>query len=176
MQPTGPAWQSEDAAIPREISVMKQFWYGVSLALYDVHSAIIAAHDEFFCRSITDDFDLWWEEYGLPDQCDPFANNLCAKVQTQGGTSIAYYEERAADLGWATEMKWLQDDDPLYPGIRATLLVIVDSANSETSFNVGHVGTWVLGVQPLGAPPTGELTCALDRLIPAHNAILVEVI
>lgn len=174
--PSGNAWQARDSALPIELSVMKQFWYGVAASLYALSLAICTSYDEFFCDTADEDLDLWLEEYGLPDDCDPFANNLCAKVQTAGGTSIAYYEARAAANGFTTAMRWLKGDDVDFPGVRATLHVVIDTANSTGAFDVAHIGAAQVGIDRLGSPSAINLICVLEQIIPAHNAITYEAI
>lgn len=174
--PRGDAFQSNDATVDQTTSVMQAFWAGVSGPMFTLSNAICATYDEFFSFTADEDLDLWQEEYGLPDDCDPFGGNLVAKVQTQGGTSIEYYEERALALGWDTEMRFLKGDDPEFPGVTSTLHVVIKTATSPAALvPVTHFSNWVLGTSPLGEPSTTSLICALDKIIPAHVAITSEV-
>lgn len=175
LMPRGDAHQSNDGTLDSSTSVMHAFWDGVSGPMFTLAQEIVNSYDEFFSFSANEDLDWWEEEYGLPDDCDPFANNLVAKVQTQGGTSIAYYEERAAALGWDTDMRFLKGDDVEFTGVTSTLHIVIHTATSSAAFVVTHFSNWVLGISPLGAPNTTFLTCALDKIIPAHVAITSEV-
>lgn len=170
--PPGKAWQNHDASIAREDSVMKSFFYGLSQSFLDVETAICSAWNELFCSTAEIDLDLWLEDYGLPDETDPLGINLCAKVSAEGGTTTAYYEGLASFLGWSTEMRWLKGDDLEYPGVVSTLFVLIDITTSEAAGEITDLGNWEIGLSPLGFPDPETLIAFLEKLLPAHCAIL----
>ena len=178
--PRGRAWQTHDGSIDRADSVLKSFWYAIAGVVEGVETDICGTFDEFFCATASDDIDLWQEEYGLPDDCDPWGDDVCAKVATLGGTSAAYYMALAEDLGYATEMRWLTGDDAEFPGVHSTLHVVIDTALSAALPSPLTLGIWVLGAPgvegALGTPDTSRLECALDRIIPAHCQLTTSLI
>jgi uncharacterized protein YmfQ (DUF2313 family) len=97
-------------------------------------------------------------------------------VQATGGTSLAYYEGIAEALGWAVDMRWLKGDDAVYPGVVATLFISIDISESDSNWTETRFNNWTLGESRLGDPDTSLLSCALDRIIPAHCAIAYEVV
>lgn len=183
--PKGKAHQTGDAAIRTEDSKLKIFAYALSQEWYELEAKICSTIDEFFCSTTVEDRDVWLEEYGLPDECDPFGNNLCAKVGALGGTTIAYYQELATQLGWTTTMRWLKGDDAEFPGIVSTLHIEIDSQTSPsaefTVIELGDTPEWELGASTaseelsLGEPNLTGLICAFLKIIPAHTDIISEV-
>ena len=99
MLPRGRAWSTHDGG-PYPGTPAYQFWRAVAEVWAWVNAAICALALEFFCASQTATHDLWLEEYGLPDGCDPFPD-LCAKVAAIGGTRCEYLTDIAARAGWA---------------------------------------------------------------------------
>lgn len=178
--PRGRAWQTHDGSIDRADTVLKSFWYGIAAVVEDAETAMCGTFDEFFCSTASDDLDLWLEEYGLPDDCDPWGDDICAKVSTLGGTSAAYYQALAADLGYATEMRWLTGDDAEFPGVYATLHIVIDSVASAALPAAPAYGAWVLGAPgasgALGTQDTSRLICAIEKILPAHCELTSEVI
>ena len=81
-------------------SVLWQFWASVAEFFTFAAQRACALRLEFWCATETETNDLWMEEYGLPDACDPFPD-LCAKVAAIGGTRCEYYAMIAARAGWA---------------------------------------------------------------------------
>lgn len=175
--PRGRAWQTHDATIARETSVLMAFMYGLAAYIKEhVEDDLCQAFDEMFCSTASVDLDLWQQDYGLPDDCDPFGDNLCAKVLAIGGTSLEYYVDIAAQLGWATTMRWLKGDDEEFPGVVSTLFISIDISESDSGWTETRFSNWVLGESRLGSPDTSALSCALDRIIPAHAAIAYEIV
>jgi hypothetical protein len=99
MLPRGRAWSTHDGG-PYPGTPAWGFWRAVAAVWADVNAAICAMAPEFFCASQTVTHDVWLDEYGLPDGCDPFPD-LCAKVAAVGGARCEYITAIAARAGWA---------------------------------------------------------------------------
>ena len=118
--PRGRAWQNHDGGPSEEsvpgfardgfddegfsttrtkASVLRQYWTAVSQVVYFITLRICQLRLEFWCDSHSETHDLWMQEYGLPDACDPFPE-LCAKVAAIGGTRCDYYTFIAERAGW----------------------------------------------------------------------------
>jgi hypothetical protein len=81
-------------------SILYRFWAAFAAVLAFVNERLCALRLEFWCATHSETHDLWMEEYGLPDACDPFPD-LCIKVAAIGGTRCEYYAEIAARAGWS---------------------------------------------------------------------------
>lgn len=118
--PRGRAWQSNEggpvkgydpafspagfsgafAVASRKGSILRRFWQAVADVYCFVNQRLCDLRLEFWCATHQETHDLWMQEYGLPDECDPFPD-LCTKVAAIGGTRCEYYSEIAARAGWA---------------------------------------------------------------------------
>jgi hypothetical protein len=174
--PEGPAWQTMDATVERDVSIMQQLIYAMGKVVYDFEYACYDTLSEFFCATTNDDLDAWFADYGLPDECDPFGTNLCAKVQFNGGVTLQYYENLIAELGWQADLRWLKGNDPEFPGVVSTLYVKIDLAASSGHLAWLDFSNWEIGIGALGEPDQTDLICALERAIPAHCAIMSEIV
>lgn len=203
--PRGRAWQSGDPVgqaftltmaqpgfaqigmfqtLDRPLTVLHAFWSAVADYFYQLTQLLCAMRLEFWCATQSQTRDLWLEEYGLPDACDPFPD-LCAKVAALGGTRCEYYSEIAARAGWSIECAnvfsaicamfgtyQLGQSGLGGQGGAATIHVIVHLSQSPAF--VGKTETQpLLGIfqlgKPLACPPDiGALVCLLDRIVPAH--------
>ncbi len=173
--PRGRAWQNHaSVAVLSQQSVLKRFWRAVALPWTALETAICDAWDNMSCATAISDRDLWLEEYGLPDECDPFGDNLCGKAGSTGGTSTAYYAERIAALGYNVSLRWLKGFDPQFPGVTATLHAVIHpgTISSQPGMTVGNAR---VGVARLGEADIVRVICVLDRMIPAHVAITYEI-
>lgn len=97
--PRGRAWSTHEGA-PQPNTTIWKYWNALAAVWAFVNKRICDLRLEFFCFSANETLDLWNQEYGLPDGCDPFPN-LCAKVAALGGATCAYYATIAATLGWS---------------------------------------------------------------------------
>ena len=97
--PRGRAWATHDGG-PFPGMTSYSFWTAVADIWAWINARICALALEFVCQTQTETNDLWMEEYGLPDGCDPFPD-LCTKVAAQGGTRCEYYVAMAAQAGWS---------------------------------------------------------------------------
>lgn len=188
--PSGAAWQ-RDPSIPRESSVLKSFWYGISGPWFDLEQAIGSALDEFFCASADTMLDAWLADYGLPDEDDPLSGDLCRKVRGIERIDLALYSELAAEAGWDVSMRFLRGDDPAFPDTYATLRAEIASATSAAIVKPALLGsTFILGAPgTLGGidlaeseTATGKIGRAkrrfrkmFERLLPAHLALDIAV-
>jgi len=94
--PRGRAWESVDAPG----TYLNQLVSGISGGVQQVEQRACDMIEEMFCSTATETLDLWKEDYSAGWDCDPFANDVCAKVATAGGTDFTYYEEMALRLEW----------------------------------------------------------------------------
>jgi hypothetical protein len=121
--PTGKAWPANDRSVmPRFLSWLgalvgiptKDDWadnpgfgqMGYVAAIGAVRNyletQLCALRLEFWCATETLTNDLWMQEYGLPDDCDPYPN-LCVKVAALGGRRCELYQELCAANGWTID-------------------------------------------------------------------------
>lgn len=135
--PRGRAW-GEGGPAREPGGVIYGFFDAVAAVFAFLHAQICALALEFFCQTQSLTNDLWLEEYGLPDGCDPYPN-LCAKVAALGGPQCAVYEEIGLQYGWSITcgMNCALDSGAMESGMAggytyapATLIVVVDVANS----------------------------------------------
>jgi uncharacterized protein YmfQ (DUF2313 family) len=150
-----------------------------------IESRFCALKEEFFCATANETLDLWNAEYGLPDQCDPLPN-LCAKVATIGGTpNCAYWTSLAAELGWSISCATvLQGAGSQFgssqcgtaqfgTGIQPTVIDITVHLASSPAYGGALSQLPIFGPMQFGdrfgqEPNITPLTCAFDRLLPAH--------
>jgi len=175
LMPRGRAWQNHDY-VARQDSVMQSLLWVIAGEFAYMEAAVCSMIDEYFCQTTDADRDLWLEEFGLPDACDVFGTNLCAKVAAYGDTSPEYYTALAAELGWVADIRWLTGDDPEFPGVISTLHVIIDVGNSPAIAPEAAVENAEVEEAFVGDPDTTSLICSLDGIIPAEAAITYEFI
>lgn len=96
LMPPGPAFH----AVNVEGTTQYQYWRALANVLAYTYGRLCAYVDEFFCATVSESRDQWLEEYGLPNACDPYGNNLCAKVAADGGATCEAFVEAAAASGW----------------------------------------------------------------------------
>ena len=94
--PPGLAW--EGAQI--EGTVQNSYWRAYANVLNFLYARMCSFVDEFFCHTVNESLDQWVAEYGLNDPCDPYGNNLCAKVAATGGATCDYFVSIAQGAGW----------------------------------------------------------------------------
>lgn len=174
--PPGRAWQHGVGAVHREDSVFKRVVWALAAVWQAYEVACLAMIEEFFCATAAETLDLWNADYGLPSDCDPWGADICAKAGAAGGVGLDYYITRAAALGYVTEMRWLDGDDPEFSGITATLHVTIDSAASAALPVEVDVETAELPDIELGTFDAAPLLCALDGVVPAHYDITYTII
>lgn len=173
--PRGPAWQNSDYNSIERDSLIKQFMSGLALSWKNLEDWMCASLDEWFCFSSTVNKDLWGLDYGVPDECDLYNVDVCAKAKAQHPTSAEAMITLLLENGYAAESRWLTGHDLEFPGVWSTFVVNIDPLNSPA-----YLTTTVLpfplgeGYQ-LGAPTTEQLLCLLERYAPAHTAVIVNI-
>lgn len=170
--PPGPASQSDDNSLAHVNSYMNGFFRAISDELYNFDQAICKTFTEFYCHSADEDIDLWQAEYGIPDECDPFADDLCGKVSSTGeiGGNLTYLASIAERLGWLVSLEYLKGAHPDFPGIRSTLLLEIDAPNSPALL-ITDFENWEIPGSPvgdLGESDIDPLICTYERVLPAH--------
>jgi len=171
--PPGAAWQSGDLIIGRDKTVMRRLIRALATGFNDVELAIADLFDELFVTTAKTDLDLWAEDYGLPDACDPWGNNVVAKATAtgEGRRDLGYYASLAAAAGWVADLSWVKTG-----GTVSTLHVAVNTRLSRPIATELALGNWELPYMPLGAPDPLRLVCQLAQVLPAHVAITYEVL
>ena len=95
--PRGRAWgEGGTARLPGGVIYGFVRFLAIVMAAY--HAAICALIPEFFCFSAVTTAAYWLEEYGLPDECDPFPDP-CAKIIAAGGPTCENLVALAALTG-----------------------------------------------------------------------------
>jgi len=177
--PRGRAWVTPPG------TVRWSFFRVVAEMVRYANERICAAREEFFCPTVFETEDVWLEQYGLPDGCDPWPD-LCLKVSEQGGARCDYYAALAARLGWAVECIDGGCGDeagcgeagcatPSSERGSATLLIRVrldESPAYDGALGNGAVAGGLEAGQPRACEPDfTRLRCLMARIAPAHLRI-----
>jgi hypothetical protein len=168
-----------------------KFWTAIAGVQADLEARICALREEFWCQTISETRPEWMTEYSLPDECDPFPD-LCAKVAAQGGSRCEYFAGVAAALGWnVTCVEQLECGGRaggLYVGggtpgrgkPRAVIEMDVDLGSSDawsgTLATPPQPGALRAGMPLACGPDISALRCVLERIIPAHCALVLNLI
>ncbi len=94
--PPGPAW--DGAAVAG--TVQNKFWRAYSGVLAFTYKRLCDYVEEFYCATVNESRDQWVKEYGLDLSCDPYGQDLCLKVASQGGATCDYFVDMAERSGW----------------------------------------------------------------------------
>lgn len=189
--PRGRAWQTDESG-PRPGTTLYGFWRAICELVGFATTRLCALRDEFFCFSTFEMRDLWLENYGLPDPCDPYPD-LCAKVAAQGGARCEDLAAIAAASGWsiacrdANEVCGLIADcgfaDNAFAGNatpRSTIIITVYLAQSPAyvgAFEVLPYADNFIADRTLACDPDiAPLICVLSRVMHAHLAVEYEVV
>ena len=105
--PRGRAWGNHDGG-PFS-GVMLGFWTAIADVLAFANKRICELREEFFCKTANETLDVWDEEYGLPDGCDPFPD-LCTKVAALGSARCEYFQHVCARFGWTIDCVAAKDE------------------------------------------------------------------
>lgn len=180
--PRGRAWQTDESG-PAPGSVLYGYWRSVAEAFAFINGRLCALHNEFFCATRSETDPEWMLEYGLPDDCDPFAD-VCVKVAATGGATCDYLTWVAARAGWA-----ISCNDPCGAeagcaeagcapaGLGApagTLIITIHAGESPAyipSDGAAEAGCVEAG-QPNRCDPTEPLQCLIERIAQAHLHII----
>lgn len=183
--PTGRAWNKTPG------TTIWKFWRAVAAVFADLEARICALRKEFWCQTLSETRDEWLFEYGLPDTCDPFPD-LCTKVKALGGTTCEYYAAIAAAIGWSVTCVTTGNCGSRASGTyagnmmagasapRALIVLDVDLGSSPAytaSYLNPPMASLLRAGQPLAcAPDVTALRCVLERIIPAHCNLVLNVI
>jgi hypothetical protein len=151
-----------------------------------VEQQACALLEEFWCATQTLTADLWNQEYGLPDPCDPSAD-LCTRVAAIGGTGFGYYASIAAKAGWSVDIRnssgfcGVQCGAPnalaglatcgaqVVLGVTVTVHLGASPAYSGGPEAIQPLAGLMLAGMTLNCPPSiGALQCLLERILRAH--------
>jgi hypothetical protein len=184
--PRGRAWSTHDG-LPQPETTIWKYWNVLAAVWAVVNKRICDIRKEFFCITADETLDLWDQEYGLPDGCDPFPN-LCVKVAALGGATCAFYAGIAASLGWSILCPPSTPCSPpagcieagMVPGgtyVPASLQVFVDLAASpaydSSVQTVGPVAGFLEAGMPVYCgPDLTALDCLMQRIVHAEVDIL----
>lgn len=176
--PEGRAWTTHDPAIPREESPIRQFWYAVAALWADLELKAVQMVDEAFCQFTEEDLDGWLADYVLPDEAALYSDNICAKVRRIGALTLDEYQAIAESMGWVVlAIQFLKDSHASYPGVYATLYIQASLTSPAIPEEV-TLDDIVLDSHRFDGytedEATAQLLGLLDRLVPAHNDIIVE--
>lgn len=176
--PPGPAWSRDDAA------PLTHLLGALALELERVDGRAWQILEEADPRTVAELFGDWERVAGLPDSCAvAFGGTqtvaqrraaLVGKLTTLGGQSPAYYVGLAAALGYAITVTEFHAhtvaDDVDYP-------IYGDAWNFAWQVNAALNTVTEITVEstvddPLAAWGNALLECVINRLKPAHTAVL----
>lgn len=168
--PRGRAWGThESLSQTRSDSVIRQFFKAIAISWKNFEDAMCQSFNEWYCATALYDKELWNLDYGVPDDCDLYNMNVCAKV----GAIHSVDEDELISLllssGYQAEGRWLTGHDKEYPGVRSTLRIMVDPRLS-TSVQVRTKLPHPVG-RTLGAPDLNQIVCMLERYVPLHTVV-----
>jgi len=154
-----------------------------------IETQLCALRLEFWCATETLTNDLWLQEYGLPDDCDPFPI-LCAKVAALGGRRCELYQELTAANGWSIECaagaSCLGVNAFASGGMAGNILLgaspspnqvaIVVDLEESPAFQGGaqtpFLANRIFAGMPISCPPDiAPLQCLIERIVPAHVVV-----
>lgn len=171
MLPRGRAWGTRPFTYDIDTNI-KRFFHGIAKTWADFETAMCNALNEWFCFTAVDDIDGWSADYGIPDDCDLYNQSLCSKVEANAPPTTARIQQLLEDSGYIAGLRWLTGSDSQYPGVRSTLRVTVDPLLSPAYLE------WTVLPFPVGRhfgePSIASVQCMLERYIPAHTAVIVE--
>ncbi|KZE34093.1 hypothetical protein IMF23_04265 [Chelatococcus daeguensis] len=189
--PRGRAWGTHEGG-PGPGTTLYRYWAAVCDLFAFVCRRLCALRLEFWCATHRETSDLWLEEYGLPDPCDPYPD-LCAKVRAQGGARCEDLAALVAPLGWSISCADAEDACGAMAGCapagcstaagappRNTIIIYVDIDNSPAF--VGDLATPPLAGRAVGGgslacdPDLSALQCVLDRVVHAHLEVQYVII
>lgn len=182
--PRGRAWQNSPFTTDEE-TIQRRFWWALADPAQQIDTRLCALTDEFFCSTANETLDIWAQEYGLPDGCDPFSD-LCAKVDAVGDTTPAYAEAAALLRGWSVtiEEQFITAGMSGYAGLGmagaslvgaeqgVTWQVTINTATSPAWEGAGEgvpfAGLMLAGDALACLPDISSLECVLRRIAPAQ--------
>lgn len=166
--PRGRAW-GEGGPDREPGGIIYGFVWFLAILMAAYHAAICALLPEFWCFSANVTFPTWLEEYGLPDECDPFPDP-CAKILASGGPTCENLVALAALTG--TTITCAAGPEP-----SSILITIQPPPGYEPPPDNGKAhgrrlaGCYLAG-QEIDCVSSNEgLNCLLERVVHAHVKI-----
>jgi hypothetical protein len=74
--------------------------------------------------------DIWGADYGVPDDCDLFNQDICSKVLVGHQPTSEYLMTMLQSSGFIGTGRWLTGNDIEFPGVRSTFRLTIDPINS----------------------------------------------
>lgn len=214
MLPRGRAWQSHEAATSARITrypdapaecgeaecgaaqvgqvglivertVLAAYWASYAGVHEFIAQRACQLLDEFFCETIRETLDVWADDYGFPDPCDPW-EFLCEKVAAQGGATCDYITWAAARRGWEIACTDCGSAEPkavvgcsfvgpwtytCFDCQANTLNITIDVINSPAFVvyrNSPMAGCAMAGCSVLCGTNQQQIECLIERIKPAH--------
>ncbi len=181
--PRGRAFNTHEGP-PQPNTTIWKFWNAVAAPFAWLNQRICDLRREFFCATASETVDLWLQEYGLPDGCDPFPD-ICVKVAALGGVTCSYYQAIAGYIGWSITCaaNCTYDAGEIEAGMNAgaayspaTLIVSVDLEASPAYVAqqvYGPVAGFLEAAMPISCgPDLTSLDCVLERIVHAETQIV----
>lgn len=192
LRPRGAAWRhgGHDAL---EGSRMGAFFAALGQIGGEADRRICALVDEYFCSTAVETLDVWAQEYGVPDGCDPFAD-VCEKVNAVGDSIPAYAEAAALKRGWAIRideefitvvqsgrlgngrMGAMQMAAAQGVAWRITVNLEASPAYVAASRRKPLLGRMLLSFALSCGPDITPLSCLIRRIAPGHADLVFETI
>jgi hypothetical protein len=158
-------------------TVMKKFLYAMaSYWATKLEDLLCRTLNEWFCFASVMDKDLWEADYGLPDACDLYNANVCAKVSSRPSTSIDSILDLLTQNGYAADARWLKGTDVDYPGVWSTLVVTINPHISPAYTESTALPFPLDDTHALGAPDPTQVQCMLERHVPLECAVIINVL
>jgi hypothetical protein len=193
------AWLAALAAVPSRDAwpagyVQAGLLSVIGAARHFIESRVCALLQEFWCATQSETRAEWMNEYGLPDDCDPFPD-LCTKAAARGGSRCDYFNSIIARLGWRAECFEASDfcgsrygkgkfgaRGSTFGGSRALGLVVkvhvgppVVVPTVATRYRRNRYGAIRFGQRPscdtIEHPSIQPVRCLMERIAPAHVQI-----
>jgi hypothetical protein len=166
--PRGRAWGEGGAGrLPGGI-IYGMIWFcAILMAAY--HAAICALLPEFWCFSAVTTAAYWLEEYGLPDECDPFPDP-CSKIIASGGPTCDNLVALAALTGTTITC----GDGPEPSSILITIHYppdYVPPPDNGKAHGQRLAGCYLAGQEIDCVTSSGFVDCLLQRVVHAHVRI-----
>lgn len=167
-------------------SVMERYWLAFAELLEWFHQRACALPPEWNCETVAETLPEWQNDYGFPDECDPWFH-LCDKVRAQGGATCAYLAEIAATRGWTLECSECVPKRESVAGCAKAgcarscgcptnvIWVYVNlpassayQAKPDRTARAGNARAGAVYTGPPCPPGAEELQCLIERWKPAH--------
>ncbi len=177
LPPRGAAWPRQPGGI------FQGFWSAIAGVLAQFHAREAAlTEQEAFPPTAVELLPDWEGVLGLPDPClgtNPVTAARQAAVRARlaanGGQSVPYYQELAANLGGAIEVTqyapWRWGVDAMWSPLRnetwAYTWLVALTGQAAFDFRWGVSGCW----EPFWQIANGPIQCEIQRLAPAHTQV-----